>query len=435
MSGIRKLNIRDLASLEDYFFVPVYQRAFSWTAMEIRQLIIDIKDTYKLNEPYYIGSLVVYKREDGKAEVIDGQQRLTALSILLAVLRNEFGFSSTPALFIKYEARSDAERNRDRIQKGDVVEDNSFNRAYRVFSEELKSVDDIPSLVGFLLDYVTILEIEVPEDIDLNLYFEAMNRHSFQLLRSDILRFKGESVLSDPKDKKVFNLVFEACSHFDRYVEEGMSFKLWNRMFYGEGHSPLFGVDYKTWWKMIRGHVEEEEKKDVLSLEEIIMYESCEDEESLLGLSSPDIHYSLTDYSNFLLITANVLGYDFVLDDKTMLSSFEKVSFFDDEESVKSFAYNLLRLRYLFDRYIIKESEKGTFALLQYLDLHEYRPSFKNLEANAACEELLVKLAAKYPSLEHLAYLVPLLRYLNDNPELDGEAYLAYLESFSEEWL
>ncbi len=435
MSGIRELSIRELTSLEDYFFVPVYQRAFSWTTLEIRQLIIDIKDTYKQDKPYYIGSLVVYKRKDGKGEVIDGQQRLTALSILLSVLKNEFGFSSLPMLFIKYEARLDAEICRDKIHNGDVSEDNSFSRAYKVFHQELSDVEDIKRLVSFLLSYVTLLEVTVPEDIDLNLYFEAMNRHSFQLLRSDILRHKGEAVLSDPKDKKIFNLVFEACSHFDRYVEEGMSFKLWNRMFYGEGHSPLFGVDYKAWWKMIRGHVEEEERKEVYSLDEIIRYESCEDYDEPICLSSPDIHYSITDYANFLLICADVLGYNFTLDDKTMLSSFDEVDFFKDEEAIKCFTYNLLRLRYLFDRYIIKESEKGTFALLQYLDLHEYRPSFKNLEATEACEKLLRTLSMKYPSHEHLYYLVPLLKYLNENPELDGEAYLSFLESFSKDWL
>ena len=150
---------------------------------------------------------------------------------------------------------------------------------------------------------------------------------------------------------------------------------------------------------------------------------------------TPDVHYSLTDYANFLLICANVLGYNFILDDKKMLSSYDTVDFFSNEESVKRFSYQLLRLRYLFDRYVIKESEKGTFALLQYLDLHEYRPSFKDREATLKCEALLLQLAKEYPTHEHLYYLVPLLKYLNENPELDGVAYYEFLTSFVKNWV
>lgn len=84
---------------------------------------------------------------------------------------------------------------------------------------------------------------------------------------------------------------------------------------------------------------------------------------------------------------------------------------------------------------MIKESEKGTFALLQYLDLHEYRPSFKDREATIKCEALLLKLAKEYPTHEHLYYLVPLLKYLNENPELEGEAYYEFLTAFVKDWL
>ncbi len=433
MSEVKKLTVRTIASMKN-FFVPVYQRAFSWTEREIRQLCTDLSDTYSFSNPYYIGSLVVYNRKDGLIEVIDGQQRLTALSILLAVLKNEYNLCSAGLLSIHYEARRDAEIARDNLFQG-VVGDDTFSTAYKVFKKELSKINDIEKFYSFLLDSVTILEIAVPQNIDLNLYFEAMNRHSFQILRSDIVRLKGEQVLTDLKEKKVFNLIWESCSHFDRYVEEGMSFKLWNRMYYGEGHSPLFGVDYKKWWEMIKTHVDKQEIKESCTLDEIIRYESVTDEKGGFMPSAPDIHYSLTDYANFLLVVANVLGYNFNLDDKKMLSSFETVSFFDSEDDVKKFAYNLIRLRYLFDRYVIKESEKGTFALLQYLDLHEYRPSFKDREATVQAEEILYKLYEKYPGHEHLYYLVPLLKFLNENPELDGQSYVEFLENFSLSWL
>jgi Protein of unknown function DUF262. len=434
MNEIARMSVRRLTEKKDFFFVPVYQRAFSWTSAEIGQLVTDIADTYRFDEPYYIGSLVVYMRRDKMAEVIDGQQRLTALSILLFVLGNEYHMEGFDNLYIRYEARRDAEEARDRIAKG-ILKDDTFSSAYRVFTEKLKAIEDISRFTSFLLDKVTVLMTEVPKDIDLNLYFEAMNRHSFQILRSDILRAKGEAVLTDPKEKKVFNLVFEACSHFDRYVEEGMSFKLWNRMFYGEGHSPLFGVDSASWWKMIVTHVEKEEEKDVCSLEEIIEYGSPLKSRECRLIPDSDVHYSITDCANFLLIVANVLGYDFDLDDKKMLSSYDRTDFFSSPEKVREFTYHLLRIRYLFDRCVIKESEKGSFALLEYLDLHEYRASFKDPDANNRCEEILLEFYKKYPSREHLDYLVPLLKKLDETGVPDGGEYLAFLEDFKKDWL
>lgn len=66
------------------YVIPLYQRAFAWEDEEISQLIEDIKDFTEDN--YYIGSLVVNKNGN-QYEVIDGQQRLTALFLLLKSLK------------------------------------------------------------------------------------------------------------------------------------------------------------------------------------------------------------------------------------------------------------------------------------------------------------------------------------------------------------
>ncbi|MBU1194091.1 MAG: DUF262 domain-containing HNH endonuclease family protein [Proteobacteria bacterium] len=80
---------------DDYLFViPSYQRPYSWTTEQASELIIDLQDYIKgksddietLN-PYFLGSIVLVKGDNPHAEVIDGQQRLTTLSILFSVLR------------------------------------------------------------------------------------------------------------------------------------------------------------------------------------------------------------------------------------------------------------------------------------------------------------------------------------------------------------
>ncbi|MEX5307669.1 DUF262 domain-containing protein [Kocuria sp. CPCC 205258] len=72
------------------FSIPDYQRPYAWGGEQTSQLLSDILEAQQRNpdEPYFLGSLVLVKEEGSpKADVIDGQQRLTTLSILLAVLR------------------------------------------------------------------------------------------------------------------------------------------------------------------------------------------------------------------------------------------------------------------------------------------------------------------------------------------------------------
>jgi uncharacterized protein with ParB-like and HNH nuclease domain len=89
----------------DYLYeIPNYQRPFSWEDEQFDQLIDDLLDAYDRNreeygsvdeileyDPYFLGSLVLQKVEDNKKiyDIVDGQQRITSLAILMAVLRDE----------------------------------------------------------------------------------------------------------------------------------------------------------------------------------------------------------------------------------------------------------------------------------------------------------------------------------------------------------
>lgn len=76
------------------FSIPGYQRPYSWTTEQAGELIDDLLEfmepdgegTGALN-PYFLGSIVLIKGLTPESEVVDGQQRLTTLTILLAVLR------------------------------------------------------------------------------------------------------------------------------------------------------------------------------------------------------------------------------------------------------------------------------------------------------------------------------------------------------------
>ena len=77
---------------DDYFFeIPLYQRPYAWTEEQVDELLDDLTDamTRGSDAPYFLGSVVLIK-DDGQSvsQVVDGQQRLTTLTMLLCVLRD-----------------------------------------------------------------------------------------------------------------------------------------------------------------------------------------------------------------------------------------------------------------------------------------------------------------------------------------------------------
>ncbi len=88
--------VSQIFSTEYLFNIPGYQRPYSWGWEQARELIGDLVDFIKGRPgnvadmpPYFLGSIVLIKPEgDANADVVDGQQRLTTLTILLAALRH-----------------------------------------------------------------------------------------------------------------------------------------------------------------------------------------------------------------------------------------------------------------------------------------------------------------------------------------------------------
>jgi hypothetical protein len=72
------------------FSIPDYQRPYSWGTEQSLQLLDDLTEALdrNLDEPYFLGSIVLVREGDRHAQVIDGQQRLTTLSLLFAAMRD-----------------------------------------------------------------------------------------------------------------------------------------------------------------------------------------------------------------------------------------------------------------------------------------------------------------------------------------------------------
>jgi len=90
-------NLEDfLSSNKTQFVIPVYQRNYDWLTTHCKQLLNDILEvgTSDTNNPHFIGS-IVYVHDDvytatriKELTIIDGQQRLTTLTLIYLVLHN-----------------------------------------------------------------------------------------------------------------------------------------------------------------------------------------------------------------------------------------------------------------------------------------------------------------------------------------------------------
>ena len=88
--------IHKVFSNDFVFSIPLYQRPYAWTTEQAEELLDDLitslgdgKEPIDEVNPYFLGSIVLIKEKEDKpdAQVVDGQQRLTTLTILLSVLR------------------------------------------------------------------------------------------------------------------------------------------------------------------------------------------------------------------------------------------------------------------------------------------------------------------------------------------------------------
>ena len=89
--AIKELKIKRvidiLQSGNEKIVVPSYQRPYMWTDKNVKQLFEDLSiGLNKLEVNYRLGNVIIHRDEENILNIVDGQQRLTTLSILLFML-------------------------------------------------------------------------------------------------------------------------------------------------------------------------------------------------------------------------------------------------------------------------------------------------------------------------------------------------------------
>ncbi len=308
----KEKSLTDLLANKKYT-IHYYQREYRWGKKQIEELVDDLSEEFLENyKPghertevatyghYYLGS-VVLTSNDGEQAIIDGQQRLTSLTLLLIYLNNlqvdnaekvtidqlifseQYGKKSFNIQVNEREACMDALYKRETFsplnQNESVV--NIFNRhtdIADVFPEEIKG-EALPFFIDWLINKVFLVEITATTEQDAHKIFVSMNDRGLSLTPTEML--KGY-LLSEIKDDTARNQSNELWKkkileikniNPDSKEEDADFIKTWLRAQYAEtirdtkrGAVPedfdLIGTEFHKWVRENAKQMKLEKSKD-----------------------------------------------------------------------------------------------------------------------------------------------------------------------------
>lgn len=369
------LNISEI--FESRYVIPLYQRNFAWRDEEIKRLLTDVWEAYNRNphSNYYIGSLVVCKRVDGSYEVIDGQQRLTVLSLITKQL------GLVKGRMLSYDSRPHVEQYLDALYSGAKISShpttlyleeavdtiNEANLNERVQGQENYTIHKAGrGFADYFANNVILVRVELPEDTDMATYFEIMNNRGEQLQEHEILKSLMMSELEESKQAE-FAAIWDACSQMDDHIHEKFDASL-RRRYFGEdlGSFRFDGLSSENDSSAVRN--------DPKTIDQILAQGYRESELNPDGqsdkLEAPEEEYltSIIDFPNFLMhifraffnqeYQAGHKDNDVPLDAKYLLSVYADLMSGKTPDERKRFSEEfiakLFQSKVYFDAYVVK---------------------------------------------------------------------------------
>ena len=315
------------------------------------------------------------------------------------------------------------------------------------------------------LNDVYIVRVQVPENTDLNNYFEVMNTRGEQLELHHIAKARMINELNDDNDKKLAAAIWDACSNMDSYMIMNLTNTIRNNIF--ENDLSDFKKDLTrtyenindVWNKLSEKIKEKDSIIDKSSIKSIIddKEENYEEVEETQDNSANNKLASIISFPYFLLhVNATLLKdkQDNIYDDTKLLENLKEYYKCEDSEmKVKEFIYQMMHCRFLFDKYIIKrdmqDNDDATVILKQYkqytksmqlintfsnkVDVKEWVEDADEDGYDKKQDSLVVLesiLRITYTSPRNMQWITELLKYTIQNENFGVNDLIALLENF-----
>ncbi|QSG11816.1 ParB-like nuclease domain containing protein fused to HNH nuclease [Halapricum desulfuricans] len=211
------VDVSELFEGSSQFTVPDYQREYSWGDEQLGELWDDITALTRSRDNHYLGSIIIIEKtgnEIKQQELVDGQQRLTTISLILTVIRDYFesqedhDFDNVPELvdnflFTKSNVTGDKHQklrlnkyHNDAFEKvlagfSDSVDDDSpIKEAYNFYWEKIDGVkpEKVEKIRRAIIQSISLVEIECGSEANAFRLFESVNNRGLDLSPVDLVK-------------------------------------------------------------------------------------------------------------------------------------------------------------------------------------------------------------------------------------------------------
>jgi len=434
---IKKYKVLELKNKN--FRIPLYQREYAWREEEVIQLLEDLKifQTKTNKKSYFLGNIVVSKH-NAILDVIDGQQRLTTLYLILKILKkNVFN--------LDYEIR---EEDRKFLKTWNGEKKENLNSS---FASNILAIfnwkKENENVFKNILDNVVVTITEIPKEVDVVKYFEVMNNRGKQLEKHQILKAK---FLKELEKNNEFNWakIWDYCSKMDSTIEDLIYYNDFSKKERRDG-----AIDNLR-KELLQNFNHEKLKEKLYSNSKLpntilkVIENTDEEEKELQEEELQGKEYrSIVKFEIFLIQVLKLFiakeklenkGFknldEIIINDRYLLDYFYEDEthnkFLFDEKLAEKFLKFLLKMRILFDYFILKRDK-------------EDKPIIKATDSKdlLMIELLFVNSAPQYFSQD---WIIVLLAYLDKNIEsivtiedekikIDYKKVVEFLENFDKE--
>jgi len=366
--------------------IPIYQRNYAWRNEQIEQLIDDVWSAAQdpNADEYFLGNLIVAPkpptadRRYVTYEVVDGQQRLTTLFMLL--VRLDVDAKAT----LSYASRRSATDALARLSISEDDEGSGILTGFKVIDARVgrfpKAGQELPTFTNFLRNRVQLVRAVLPDDTNLNRYFEIMNTRGQQLEQVDIVKARLMSYIrSDDRDleeqQACLAWVWDACAEMDTYIQMALT----------RGNTELRATIFGDTWDRLsdrsfadlvprrpHGNRAATLRSQSVGLRDALRVYAQAPEKSFDGDEEAGRFESPIRFPSLLLHALKVLRtpsgedgeVDGHLDDSKLIKlfdgEFESLSETDRSAKAKEFVETLLRCKFVLDNYVIKREFTST---------------------------------------------------------------------------
>lgn len=236
-----KRTINDIFNGNRVLDIPFFQRAYVWADEQWERLLDDMEHVSQTSKPYFLGSVILKQQPTNtgnkvgdKRTLIDGQQRLTTLSIFFKVLSLKSGDDYEFNRMFKLRDMIAIQHNHNDIEAYEIVMNlnelleltgsDNITQAYSYFKTNL-NVEKLD--INNILAKILFVGIDLDENEDEQQIFDTINSLGVKLTTAELLKnyFFNRDEISTYITywKNVFEKDDDSKNYWDREVTTGRS--------------------------------------------------------------------------------------------------------------------------------------------------------------------------------------------------------------------